>query len=394
MSMLTINASSINSNVFNLGNVANSINLADSLGNVDSVIETFKSEIEGNSLAISVNVNSIEALTDENETNLSTINSLKNSVASNLDSINNLTVSVDANNSLINNVKTSVTANTNSINSLTTSVASNTTSINNLATSVASNKSSINSLSTSVASNTTSIANLNISVNSNTTSIANLLNSVNSNSISINNLATSVASNTTLIGNLVPSVDSNTNYINNLASSVNSNTMTINNVRLTTPYLYNSTTGVLEPPYNLRSFIYPFSFGSITSYNYIPNNYIYVCNQNNSISINFRDEFTVAKRFRCTIGGSGLTSSAYNLLYYTSGDPYLSSLATNDPVYLEIMISLPNVISFLVNGKIIAQTLFNNDFLYYFSLRWGVGGIQATPNNIGNLIVKSYATLL
>jgi len=172
---------------------------------------------------------------------------------------------------------------------------------------------------------------------------------------------------------------------------VAANTTSINSLNSTIPYLYDSTTAALDPIYHLRQFKYPFHFGSISSFHYIPNNYIYLAGQTD-IYVNFRDEFTNANRFRCTIGGSVLTTSAFNLLYYISSDTYLSSLTTNSPICLEIMFSLPNVISFIVNGKIIAQTTVGDDFLTNLPLTWGGGGAHATPNNLGNLIVKNYIT--
>jgi hypothetical protein len=150
---------------------------------------------------------------------------------------------------------------------------------------------------------------------------------------------------------------------------------------------------ILGPPYYVVPFINPLFYGSIKSTNYTPNCFMFFHSLNSQMDICFRDEFAVFNRFRCSVGGPAIGNSAFNLLYNISSDTYLSSLTNNSPVCLELVYSFPNILSFVVNGKVIAQTLLGTDGQNLMPLMLGVGGYKTNNLDLGNLIITNYSSI-
>lgn len=445
MSKLSLNASSLNSKSYIVGTVSNNFNLSDSINDFGSKFEDIKYENDSNTSAININLNEINILEAKISSNTNSISNLKQSINDNSTSLNTITLNINSNKNIINNLKTSVSSNTTSIGTITSSNSLNISSIGNISASNSLNISSLNNLTNPVTSNTYAIANISTSISSNITSLNNLTNSISSNTSSIANISTSNSSNINLLNNLKPVVTSNTILINSLTSDVLSNISSINSLsntnsnninsvnNLSTSYSLNyysiddltiknnsnitsennlkqtndsNITSITEisnlnacllnttsffQNYLMLNFPFPITVGSFKSFNFIPNNFIYISNSSDKIAFVLRDEFSVFQRFRCSIEGSLVTTSFFHLLYNISSDSFLSALSINSPVSLEILISLPNIVSFLVNGKLIAQTLIYNDILNNLPLTQGTGGAPVSnTTSFGCLAINNF----
>jgi len=205
----------------------------------------------------------------------------------------------------------------------------------------------------------------------------------------VNNLSNSSSLHYYSIEDLQSKNNSNINSVSNLKTTNDSNLSSTVEILNLEACLLNTTSFFQD--YTILPLPFPITFGSFKIFNFIPNSFIYISNGSDNISIVLRDEFTNFQRFRCSIEGSLVSTSSFNLLYNISSDSFLSGLQINSPVSLEIMISYPNLVSFFVNGKLIAQTLLYDDVLNNLPFVHGIGGFPASSaTSIGCLAINNF----
>jgi hypothetical protein len=175
---------------------------------------------------------------------------------------------------------------------------------------------------------------------------------------------------------------------------VASHSTSINSLESCKPYVldtsYEASTHLVFPE-STFNFIKPFTYGVAKSYNFVPNNYLFIHTNQYQLMAILADETVPYNAFRCTIQTSPSYGDEFNLYYFIANDPYLSTLTTGKPVCLEILYSYPNILSFIINGKVIVQRLLSSGAKLLLPFVAGSGGYVTPSSGLGSMIIAGYA---